>query len=288
MNGRSLGVGLALALAMTVARADGAPLEASLTGEAKTRYEHARRLYGAGSYEEALAELQTAQSISPDPRLFWNMAACEKKLRRYARAIEHVEKYLQTGGSLVSEAEKKEANEFLSAIRVFVAEVRVTSNVEGASVYVDDDLVGTTPFAKPFLVDEGDHRVRVKRALYKDLQRIEQVPGGKQLTWALDLAKDEPPPKPPAKKAPLPLAPILVGAGGLAVAAAGGVLLGLSLNGASDVESSCSPSCAPSKWEGYRTEQRVGDVLIGVGAVAVVAAVVWILVSPTPATVGAR
>src|SRR5689334_18742331 len=140
MKGRALGVGLGIAIAMTLARASAAPPE--LKGEAKTRYEHARTLYQSGSYDEALAELQRAQEISPDPRLFWNMAACEKKLRRYARAIEHVEKYLQTGGTLVSESEKKEAKEFLSAIRVFVAEVRVTSNVEGASVYVDDELVG--------------------------------------------------------------------------------------------------------------------------------------------------
>jgi hypothetical protein len=283
-----LALGFALALLAGTARAAPPPLETSLTGEAKTRYEHARSLYQSGAYDDALAELQRAQTLSPDPRLFWNMAACEKKLRRYARAIEHVEKYLQTGGALVSDVERKEANEFVSAIRVFVAEVRVTSNVDGASLYIDDDLAGTTPFAGPIPVDEGDHRVRVKRALYKDLSRAEKVPGGKQLTWALDLEKDDPPPKPPPKKAPLPLAPLLVGAGGLVVGAAGGVLLGLSLKGASNVESSCSPSCAPSEWEGYRTEQRVGDVLIGVGAVAFVGAVVWLLLTPSPATVGSR
>src|SRR5882724_2714841 len=60
------------------------PLSESLTGGAKSDYEAARLLYGDGDHAGALVKFQSAFDQSKEPRLLWNMAACEKNLRHYA------------------------------------------------------------------------------------------------------------------------------------------------------------------------------------------------------------
>jgi hypothetical protein len=163
----------------------------SLKGDAKAAYDEARRLFKAGDYKGSLAALERAQKLSPDPRLFWNMAACENKLGHHAKAISLVEKYLAAGGAVLSDAEKKEATEFIVAMQTLVATVTIASALEGVELTVDDELAGTTPFAKPIYVEAGEHRLRLAHAGYKTLTRTETVPAGAALTWSLEMQKDE-------------------------------------------------------------------------------------------------
>ena len=101
-------------------------LAGSFTGEAKQSYEQARALFQKGEYQAALDALERTQRLSPDPRLFWNIAACEKKLGRHAKAIGDVERYLSASASLITDDEKREAQQFLIAARAYVGVVTVT------------------------------------------------------------------------------------------------------------------------------------------------------------------
>ena len=174
-------------------------LSETLQGDAKEAYEEARRLFKAGEFKTSLASLLRAHSLSPDPRLYWNMAACEKKLGHHAKAVSYVEKYLASGGSVLSEEERRDAAEFLAAARTLVGTVTVTSaeagardrtELSGVELYVDDELIGTTPFQAPILIDGGERRVRVRRPGYKESARAERVPAGGAATWVLELERD--------------------------------------------------------------------------------------------------
>ncbi len=168
----------------------GTSLGDTLKGEAKTAYDDARRLFKAGDYQASLEALGRAQKLSPDPRLFWNMAACEKKLGHHAKAISLVEKYLAGGAALLSEAERKEGADFVTAMRTLIGTVTVSSAIDGVNLYVDDELVGATPFTKPIYVDSGEHAIRATRTGYKELARKETVPAGGNAAWDLALDKD--------------------------------------------------------------------------------------------------
>src|SRR5687768_7895833 len=151
-------------------------LAASLTGEARKAYDEARALYIQGEWAKALSALDRAHRLSSDPRLLWNIAACEKKLGRYASAVRHVERYRSAAATMLSEQEKREADEFVSAAASYVGTVTVVSNVDGTEIFVDDELLGTTPMPKPIVVDEGEHRVRFTRGSFRAVERKESVP----------------------------------------------------------------------------------------------------------------
>jgi hypothetical protein len=290
---------LALVLGLPAASAGVAhaePARPALTGDAKAAYDQARALYAKGDYEGSLGALERAQKLSPDPRLFWNMAACEKKLGHHAKAMRHVERYLGAASGLLTDDEKREATQFLTAASAYVGRVTVTSSVEGTEVLVDDDLAGTTPLSKPIVVDQGDRRVRFVRSGYASIERSEKVAGGSELRWTVELVPEhratpapastpEGPPgrdvAPPAPSSgPSRLGPVLVGGGALVVAGAGAVLVGISLSEASQIEKECGTTCVPSRWEKYRTMQTTGDVLLGVSGAALVTAVVWWILQP--------
>src|SRR5262245_25502031 len=68
-------------------------LAESLPGEARANYDAGRVLFEDQDYAGALVKFERAFKHTPDPRLLWNMAACEKSLRHYARALELLERY---------------------------------------------------------------------------------------------------------------------------------------------------------------------------------------------------
>lgn len=265
--------------------------ESAASAEAKAALEKGRALYAKGEYAAALEALEQAQRLSPDPRLFWNMAACEKKLGHNAKAMGHVERYLTAGAGVLSEDEKRDATQFLTAARAYVATVTVIGGVDGVEVFVDNELAGATPFARPILVDQGEHRVRFTRAGYRTAERAERAVGGADLRWAVELVPDKtdapaPAPSSPAATSvtatsPSRVGPLLLGGAGLATAAVGGVLVGMTLSEASFIEGECGSACPPSRWEKYRSLQTTGDVLLAVGGAALVVGIVWFVLQPT-------
>jgi hypothetical protein len=262
-------------------------LSSSLTGDAKRAYEEARVLFKDGDYKRSLEALERAGQLAPDPRLFWNMAACEKKLRHYARAIRDVERYLVGASGLIGEDERREAEQFLAASKAYVGTVTLVSNVDGTEIVIDDELVGTTPLPKPILVDEGEHRARFARSSYRSIERVERVPAGATLHWVVDLelerrdAQRSEGRSSSTTRPPLRIGPLLLAGGGVVLGAIGTGLVIKTVGDASDAERDCGTRCPPSRWEGSRTQQRVGDVMIGVGVAALAGAVVWWLLQPS-------
>jgi PEGA domain len=270
-------------------RAGSGSLSDTLTGEAKRSYDRARVLFQKGEYAASLEAVAQAQRLSPDPRLFWNMAACEKKLGHNAKAMMHVDLYLRAAGGILSDGEKRDATQFLEAAKAYVGAATVTTAVDGTQVFVDDELVGTTPLAKPLVVDEGEHRVRFIREGYRTIGRHETILGGSELRWVIDLEpSSEPlakgPPQvteAPSRRSSSRAGPVFVGGLGVGLAAAGGVLVAVTSSKASELESTCGSRCAPSSWEKYRTTQTAGDIMLAVGGTALVVGAVWWLLQPT-------
>jgi hypothetical protein len=84
-----------------------------------------------------------------------------------------------------------------------------------------------------------------------------------------------PPPPPPAAAHTSSPLPWVVGGAGVALAGAGAIFWGIGLNDRSTLSSTCASShtCAQSDVEASHTKLVIGDVLLGVGVVALVAAV---------------
>lgn len=161
------------------------PLADSLSPEARADYQTGKVLFTDGDFAGAQIKFQAAFDKSPDPRLLWNIAACEKNLRHYSKALRLVTRYTKEGGALLSRDDVREATELASALEPLTTQVTITANEPGAEVFLDDEKIGTTPLAEPILVDVGMRHVRVVKNGFRPYDT--QIPIGGAKTAAIDV-----------------------------------------------------------------------------------------------------
>jgi PEGA domain len=162
----------------------------SLTGEAKAAYDAGRLLYGDGDFAGAIVKLQAAYDLAQDPRLLWNMAACEKGMRHYAKVVTLVRKYLAAGGDVIGEDDRKQAEELLAAIESFTVGLAISVNEPDAQVTIDGEPVGTTPLPGPVTVDIGARQIEVKKPGFLPFSQSVPVGGSKDAALAVKLVPE--------------------------------------------------------------------------------------------------
>ena len=196
----ALGLLLALATAPASAYAQGnaaapvpaaaAPLSASLTGMARAEYEAGKLLYQDGDFQNALVKFQSVYDLSHDGRLLWNIAVCEKNLRRYTRVLTTLDRYLVEAGSMISADDRQEAKDLAAAAKPLVSVLWITVSEPGAEILIDDTRVGTSPLAAGVKLDLGKRRIHIQKAGFKPFDRAEEVAGGTELAITATLEKE--------------------------------------------------------------------------------------------------
>ncbi|WP_437666019.1 PEGA domain-containing protein [Sorangium sp. So ce1182] len=166
------------------------PPSETLTGEAKAEYEAARILFNDGDYGNAIIKFERAYELSRDPRLLWNIALCQKNLKRYTRLLATIEQLLRDAGPQLTEQDRKDAADLIEATRAYVSRLDLQASEAGASVLVDGQEVGQTPLREPVLLDIGARRIRVTKKGFKDVEVTEQVAGGGVVTVKATLEKE--------------------------------------------------------------------------------------------------
>jgi hypothetical protein len=165
-------------------------LSETLTGMAKAEYEAGKILYQAKDFGNAIIKFEKTYELSRDPRLLWNIAICQKELRRYTKMLATIKKLLADGGPMLSEQDKQDAAEIAKTVEAFVSPLKLTVNEPGAAVTIDGESVGTTPLPGPVLVDVGTRSIRVTKKGFKERAESLLVGGGGEVALALRLEKE--------------------------------------------------------------------------------------------------
>ncbi len=166
------------------------PLSESLTGMAKAEYEAGRILYEEGDFAGALVKFRASYEHAKDPRLLWNMAACERGLRRYARVYALVQRYQTEAAGTLSSADQQEAESVLGAMKPFVGWLKISVDQADAAVEVDGERVATTPLSGPVLVDIGTRQLKISKPGFVPALRTIEVSGGGALAGDVAREKD--------------------------------------------------------------------------------------------------
>jgi PEGA domain len=162
-------------------------LAETLTGSAKEDYDAGRVLFEDQDYAGALMKFQHAFETTPDPRLLWNMAACEKSARHYASALALLERYRREGDLKMTPEQRAEVTTLVDTLRTLISRVHLVVDEPGASVFVDDKLVGTTPLSNEIFVDLGSRRIHVAKPGFHDQVITQEFAGGTELTLYVKL-----------------------------------------------------------------------------------------------------
>jgi hypothetical protein len=264
------------------------PLAESLTGDARTLYLEARDRFAAGDPATALLHFERAHRLAADPRLLWNMAACERKLGHNARVLELIDAYLASHE--LDENDRRQAEDAARAVGALVAELALETEPAGVDVHVDGRPVGRTPLSAPLRMDAGVRRLRLTAPGHREAVEVLRVEPGMRLALRIELEPSSPHAERAAPErvapersdaAPSPLGPILLGAAGLTLLVAAGALLGAAAAEHGALEEDCAPACPPERWHGARDMETAGYVVGAGGLATSAAAVVWALVGPS-------
>jgi hypothetical protein len=165
------------------------PLSESLTGQAAIDYHAGRILFDDQDYAGAAIKFDRAYDESHDPRLLWNVAACEKNLRHYAKVSQLLERYVVAAGATMPPEHRADVNEVMRTMRLLISTVRISTDLPGALVFVDDEPVGSTPLPGPITLDLGRREFRLTKPGYKEQRFTRDVTGGSQLVFDLVLER---------------------------------------------------------------------------------------------------
>jgi hypothetical protein len=184
--------------------------------EAKERYKKGLKLYQEdGAVEAALIEFERAYDLAPSYKVLYNIGQVARSLPDYVTSLRAFERYLQDGGKEITSARRVEVEKEIAEMRSRVASVEIRTNVDGATVLIDDIAVGRTPLTEPILVNAGRHKVSVA----KDTQIVAKLltlagRDQEKIDLPLEAPRDQqpaqppPPPPPPSsgQESPPPLA----------------------------------------------------------------------------------
>lgn len=165
------------------------PLSESLTGQAATDYRAARILFDDGDYTGAAIKFDRAYEESHDPRLLWNVAACEKNLRHYAKVSVLLDRYLAEAGTTMPPDHHAEVDEVVKTVQLLISTVVVRTSEPGVLVYVDEEPVGSTPLPGAITLDLGRRTFRFTKPGFKEQQLTRDVAGGSQLDLDVSLER---------------------------------------------------------------------------------------------------
>lgn len=182
---------------------------------------------------------------------------------------------------------------------VFVVRDGAGADVSDVEVYVEDELVTNYVPGKAIPLDPGTLHVRFERAPFPAVERVVVLAEGEK-DRRIEVEMGPPRPaaaapalvaRPSAERAsvdvttPVPgLVYVLAGIG-LASAGAGSVFLVRGNQEKSELEV-CRPDCDPNRVESSRASIIAGDVMLGVGAAALVTAAI-VFVTRGRTTIGA-
>ncbi len=154
---------LHLTVAMTVIAAVG-PARADSSGDARSHYEAAQRLYDDGKYDEAIDEFELAYRKKPHPNVLYNIGQAYERLLDYDASVRAFERYLAESDA--SDPRRKVVENRLRVLRGLPARISVTTVPDHLRATLRDEngatlQVGETPYV--FSAPAGRYEIMLEQ-----------------------------------------------------------------------------------------------------------------------------
>jgi tetratricopeptide (TPR) repeat protein len=153
-----------------------------------------KRAWDERRYADALSDYEESVALSPDPRLYYNLADICEKVGRYADALRWLTRF-QFEASRGELERVPHLSSRLALLRNRVALLKVNVNVPGARVLVRDAVVGIQPAGQPLAVslNAGPALVEIIGDGYRPYYKEHSLPGGGSLELVIALNREAAP-----------------------------------------------------------------------------------------------
>jgi tetratricopeptide (TPR) repeat protein len=180
---------LLLAPGAAFAQAAPSPAPAQAADPGKSHFTNGVALYREGDFRGALIEFRRAYELTHNYRALYNIGQASFELQDYAEALRSFQKYLADGGAEIEADRRAQVEGDLKKLSARVARLAIKTNVPGASVLVDDVVVGHAPLAEPLVVSAGRRKITVQAPAMPPTTRMMDVAGGDAKTITIDVAQ---------------------------------------------------------------------------------------------------
>lgn len=154
---------------------------------AAEHFARAVALFNEGDPRASLVEFQKAYEISPNPSVLYNIGQVHYQLQEYAAALRAFNRFLAQ--SSPSAPNRIDAETTVETLRSRVGKIWIRTNVEGAELAVDDEVVGRSPLVAPVIVSIGRRRISAISVGRVPASRVVDVAAGDTVTVAIEFAR---------------------------------------------------------------------------------------------------
>jgi hypothetical protein len=209
---------------------DGAPAPAGGAKRAVDYFDEGTKLYEEARWAEAEVAFQKAWDLQQTHDIAANLGDCELHVGQAREAAEHLAFAVSTFPMTGNDAVLKRLVERFEEAKREVATVRVTVNVDGATILAGGRRVGQSPLLREVFVEPGTIQLEVRLAGYQPFARAVAAKKGsaEEIDVALAPAGGSGPA--PARRS---MVPVFVGLGVAAAAVGTGIAFVALSNGAS-------------------------------------------------------
>jgi hypothetical protein len=164
------------------------PLREQLPDEAtRKQYDAAIDLAKHGQWDGARTAFYAIYESTKNVRVLFNVAAAEKGMGRYGRAIDMFRRELSEGKGTLAPDEEAEIKQEITKLEPYVASLTIEVNEPGADVFLDDGKIGVSPLPGPVSVQVGERRVRAVKPGYAEANESRDLKAGSSTTFSLKL-----------------------------------------------------------------------------------------------------
>ncbi len=139
-----------------------------------------------GDLKAALIEFKRAYAYSPNYRVLYNLGQVSNELREYIEAQNYYRRYLTDGAGEIDPARRRDVEATIAKLSSRIARIMLSTNIEGAELFVDDVPVGRSPMTDPVRVSAGARLVTAAVPGRPPISRSIEAAGGDTLSVQLD------------------------------------------------------------------------------------------------------
>jgi len=175
----------------------GRPASTDAQEEGRQLFEVGVSAYSRGNYMEALAAFEAAFAADGVPGVLYNIAMCQQALDRVPDSVNTFRRYLALDGENLSEEDRADVDGQIQAMRDRYGDLVIQVDRSGATVIVDDRVLGDSPIAQPVALSPGSHTVLVRHdELGGAAEARVEIEVGASATVELSLEEEDPEPGP--------------------------------------------------------------------------------------------
>jgi hypothetical protein len=273
--------------ATSAPRSAAEPPPADLTEQAKQLYLLGAEAFAAQRNADAIYHFRQAERLVPDAKLTYNIALAYDEMGDTGRALREYRAFLLREPTSVhrDEAQARIAQLQLALAALGVQQLEVASDPPGATLRVEADVVGVTPWAGELA--PGLHHIRLERAGYRaheaQVTLSAQHAANLEVTLLPEPTRQAETPGALARIQPLSWSFLGVGVGLLA----GGLGFELSRASSSDRAGRAANAEAEARAQGAADAKQMASLLLlGAGGAFVIGGGVLLVLDLSPDTEG--